>query len=302
MKMISKFWMQILRLIGHQEYIRYGIRYRIIGLFYPPYSDRSIPFEVDFFGSIYKGNLNCFLEWNVYFFGAYEKFELFMLRNFIAKTNNPIFIDIGANIGHHSLFMSNFCSLVHAYEPYEAVSKQLEDKISYNNIKKIQLHKVGLGQKDCELDFYAPKGSNTGTGSFVAMHDTQNNQLFGKLQIVNGDHHISSLNLNHIDLIKIDVEGFEKDVLIGLEKTLQKFRPIIFMEFSLDTQLSFKNEEDMMSIFPDGYIVKLIQTNRPFAVFFNVPNYSLEHFDFNKLGSNIVLLPTEIAQKLGLNI
>ena len=69
-----------------------------------------------------------------------------------------------------------------------------------------------MGQKDEMLSFYAPKGANQGTGSFVE-HHTKNNEEYGLLKVVNADEYISKLELKKIDLIKIDVEGFEKNVL-----------------------------------------------------------------------------------------
>jgi FkbM family methyltransferase len=285
--------LKLLSLIGHLEWVRFGIRYRIIIFFCNSSDTDSHEFEVDFFGSIYKGNLNNYIDWNVYFFGAYEKFELFMLRDLIKEKFKPVFIDIGANIGHHSLFMSRYCDKVHAYEPYEPVRKQLDLKIQRNNIQNIHVHKVGLGQTDCELDFFAPTSDNTGTGSFISTHDINNNKFFGKLQIVNADNHIAKLHLDHIDLIKMDVEGFEKNVLLGMNETLKKYRPILFMEFSGDTQHSFYGEEEIMSLLPIDYCVKLVEVNKPIGTFFNQPATRYKSFNFNVAGGNIIFFPLE---------
>ena len=292
--------LKILRIIGHLDWVRIGIRYRIISLFCNSSNIGSHEFEVDFFGSVYQGNLNNYIDWNVYFFGAYEKFELFMLRALLKGKPKPVFIDIGANIGHHSLFMSRCCDQIHAYEPYELVRRQLELKIQRNNIQNIHVHKVGLGQIDCELDFFAPQGDNTGTGSFIATHDVENNKLFGKLQIVNADNHIAMLGLHHIDLIKMDVEGFEKNVLIGMKVTFEKYRPILFMEFSADTQKSFYGEEEMMSLLPVDYCVKFVEVDKPIGIFFNQPKHHYKDFDFNIAGGNIVFFPLEPTKKLRL--
>ena len=66
---------------------------------------------------------------------------------------------------------------------------------------------------------------------------------YGKLEIVEGDLYISKLNLKRVDLIKIDVEGFEKYVLLGLKDTLEKYRPFVVMEYSKVTRdnLTIKN-------------------------------------------------------------
>jgi FkbM family methyltransferase len=290
--------LKILRIIGHLDWFRFGIRYRIISFFCNSGETDSHEFEVDFFGSVYKGNLNNYIDWNVYFFGAYEKFELFMLRALIKEKLKPVFIDIGANIGHHSLFMSGYCDQVHAYEPYEPVRRQLDLKIRHNNIQNIYVHKVGLGQEDSELDFFAPISDNTGTGSFISTHDINNNKFFGKLQIVNADNHIANLGLDHIDLVKMDVEGFEKNVLLGMKETFRKYRPILFMEFSADTQHSFYGKEEIMSLLPIDYYVKLVEVNKPIGVFFNQPAHHFKDFNFKISGGNIIFFPKEVTKKL----
>ena len=66
-----------MRLLGHQNWLRFGIRDRIIRYFVNPDTINSWEYETDFFGLSYKGNLNTFLDWFVYFYGAYEKEVLF---------------------------------------------------------------------------------------------------------------------------------------------------------------------------------------------------------------------------------
>jgi len=283
--------LRLLQFLGHQDWIRYGVRNRIIRSFCNPDIVGSYNFEVDFFGLKYRGNLSCYLDWVVYFYGAYEKYELLLLRDLLKGKARPVFIDIGANVGQHSLFMSQYCDRIHAFEPYEFVRRQLDLKIQHNGISNIVLHNVGLGHKDCELEYFAPKGHNTGTGSFVPSHEIDNNQFIGKLQVVNGDAYISKLRLDRLDLIKIDVEGFEKNVLMGIRDTLLKYRPIVFMEFSTETKRSFQGEDEMMSMLPANYSVKSVQTYRPCCLLFSKPGYSYVDFNFNVSSGNLVFFP-----------
>ena len=285
----------LLRWLGHQDWVEYGVRDRMIRRLCNPDVVAPHDFEVNFFGVKYKGNLSCYLDWVVYFYGAYEKYELLLLRDLVKDKARPVFIDIGANVGQHSLFMSRYCERIHAFEPYEPVRRKLEINIRRNGIRNIVVHNVGLGHEDCALDFFAPKSRNTGTGTFVSSYATDSHECMGKMRVVGGDGCVSGCGLDKLDLIKIDVEGFERNVLMGLRNTLRKYRPVVFMEFSTETKRSFQGEREMMSMLPENYLVKSIQTCRPCCKYFSRPGYRYVDFDFSVSGGNLVFVPCEEA-------
>ena len=166
-----------LRFIGHQHYIRRG-RDRVIRMFHPPDSSPSIPFEVPFFGMRYPGNLNDFIDWSVFMYGGFTPHELYILRDVavaLAKENGaPLsFYDIGANVGQHSLFMSQYVGQVFSFEPFDGVRNKILEKIALNQSKNMTVFPVGLGDVNAELDFFEPSGANHGTGSFVADEELQ---------------------------------------------------------------------------------------------------------------------------------
>ena len=280
------------RLLGHQDWLRAGLKNRIITHLFNPESLPPYPFAVNFFGLQYSGRLNCYIDWFVYFYGAYEKQVLFLLRDLVAtRQGRPIYIDVGANVGQHALFMSQYCKQVHAFEPFEPVTRSLKENIRRNSITNITIHNVGLGEREEELDFFAPTGANTGTGSFVSTVATDRNRFAGKLQVVSGDECVAKLGLTEVDLIKIDVEGFEKHVLNGLSNTLRSCRPVVLMEFSAETQRSFDREEELRATLPQGYTIKKVITDRSCCVFFSKGGYGLTDFDFTAPGGNILLTP-----------
>jgi FkbM family methyltransferase len=287
--MPSPVTLNLLRLFGHQDWLAFGVRDRIIRYFVNPDTVEGKEFETDFFGLRYQGNLNTFIDWSVYFYGAYEKGIIYLLRDLVNEKQNAIFIDIGANVGHHSLFMSKICQEVHSFEPYDKVKDIFMSKLLYNKCSNITVHNVGLGAKNEFLDFYAPAGRNIGTGSFMAEHARDNNIKLGQLEIVEGDAYISKLNLAKIDLIKIDVEGFEKSVLLGLRKTLEKYRPFVVMEYSLVTRNNLTISQ-LREILPGGYSIQAISTNQTSCLLFNRMHYSLTEFDPENVKSADLLL------------
>ena len=261
--------------------------------FYNPETVEPYEFEVDFFGFKYCGNISDYIDWNVYFFGAYEKAELFLMRGLVMHNDVPVFLDVGANTGQHSLFMSAFCNSVHSFEPYEVVRAKLESKINVNGIKNIHIHKLGLGDKAEELEYYAPQGCNSGMGTFLDENGETHKELIGKLEVVIGDEYLKSNGIDNISLIKIDVEGFEKAVLLGLKETLQKHRPIILMELSGHTKASFEGKDGLLKVLPNGYKINQIIAERPIGVFFNRQSYELVDFDFDRSNGNILCVPVE---------
>jgi FkbM family methyltransferase len=203
------------------------------------------PFNKEFFGLRYQGNLNNSIEFSIFYFGAFEKPLLYFLGDTIcnikqqhtgdnrnAEGLRSCFCDIGANIGQHSLFVSRLVDQVHAFEPFDDVSARLEDHIALNQISNIKLHKIGLSDKTEQLTFYAPTGRNKGIGSFDASTREKSTVATGELSLVRGDEYFERNNILPVTLMKIDVEGFEKKVLSGLQQTITTQRPIIICEVS----------------------------------------------------------------------
>ena len=244
-----------LRLLGRSEWLPLGARSRLIGLFCRSEYCASLPFEVDFFGLRYPGDLSCFSDWSVYFFGAYEKASLFYLRDLLHDRGGEVFIDIGANVGQHTLFMSEYARVVHAFEPWDVVRRSIEEKVKRNTLTNVKIHPVGLGERHEWLPYYAPLGSNTGTGSFDSHHATDRNRPSGKLELVNGDEYFDANEIGNIDLIKIDAEGWEKFVLLGLRKTLARSKPTVFMEISESTLRTLDGPDELRRCVPECYEV-----------------------------------------------
>lgn len=278
--------LKILRFIGCQAWIRFGIRSCFIRLFIRPYKCNSYKFEVDYFGLKFAGDLKTSVAWEVFFFGAYEKYGLMLVRDLLRNRTNPICIDVGANCGTYSIFMSKFSKQVHAFEPNKIALAALKENIAINDISNITVHDVALGDKNCNLDLHIAKNADTAWSSFVY---GSNKPIYGDhvtVEAVKGDDIVEKLNLQKIDLIKIDVEGYERNVLLGLKRTINKFRPIIFMEFSKFTKKSFINIDEWNAIM-NGYNVHNFEGYRPLLLFFDRQKYRISKFDFSSSGKDL---------------
>jgi len=143
------------------------------------YVDGDFDFSADLFGLSYEGNTSNYIDNQIFFHGAYEKPVLFLLRDVMSNhsSGKGVFLDIGANTGQHSLFMSRYASQIHAFEPYPPVLERFRKLVEKNRLKNIVIHPVGLGNDNSKLPFYRPPDNNLGTGSFVDGFKKDNSYL-----------------------------------------------------------------------------------------------------------------------------
>lgn len=228
------------------------------------------PFEIDFYGLRYRGNLSNGIEFAMYHYGAFEKPLLYFLRDALraiqetheAREREAIFLDIGANIGQHSLFMSLYADRVHAFEPYHAVANSLREHIRLNAIDNIVVHELGLSDNNGTLPFYAPVGSNKGVGSFDSRSQQRGNRCVGELMIRRGDDFLAANDIPLVDLIKIDVEGYERRALLGMRRMLENSRPVIVCEISYGQPHSFRSKKDLLACLPKDYRLLRFDTRK----------------------------------------
>ena len=217
---------------------------------------QDFDFTTDFFGLRYEGSMRNLLDQHIFYYGAYEKPILFFFRDLVQSggVDRRIFLDIGANVGQHSLFMSKFVKTVHAFEPYEPVLKKFRRLIEINGIKNVVIHPFGLGNEDSKKPFYPPPDINLGIGSFDPSFSREN-KPDSELEIHKGDDVLEHAGIGPVGLIKMDIEGYEKPALLGLQRTLRKDRPIVAFELSVNPQslISIKDREDLQSLFPPQY-------------------------------------------------
>jgi FkbM family methyltransferase len=213
-------------------------------------------FVADLNGARYEGNTGNFVDSHIFFFGAFEKSVLYFLRDTMksAYSNNGVFLDIGANTGQHSLFMSKYAKEVHAFEPWEPVIKRFRRMVEINHIKNIVIHPFGLGDENSKKLFFRPPDNNLGTGSFVEGFK-EDNSIEGELEIRTGDDALEEAGVTSVALIKMDIEGYEKLALKGLRRTLLAQRPIVEFELSADPKspVSIKNKDELTALFPEKY-------------------------------------------------
>ncbi len=178
--------------------------------------------------SLFISPLNGFIDAHIYLYGVYEPFILDIVDDTLQ--DGMTFVDVGANIGEHSMFAAAIVGKhgsVHSFEPIPRIYAQLGDSIRHNHFGSIiTTHNVALGEKEHTQILHINQ-KNIGGSSLV--EDSGVGESI-EVNIRRGDRYLTSLT--RIDLMKIDVEGYEYEVLQGSHKALLTHKPVILLEFS----------------------------------------------------------------------
>jgi FkbM family methyltransferase len=147
-----------------------------------------------------------------------------------------VVFDIGAYIGIYSLWAAKRVDeegFVVAFEPNPLAFRWLISNIMLNKMKNIKALPFALGDKSSKATLYVAR-ENIEASSLIKDHLINNPSGYYTVAnvytvpILSLDYIIDKSNkiigraINHIDLVKIDVEGYEMNVLKGAEKTLNK--------------------------------------------------------------------------------
>lgn len=164
-----------------------------------------------------------------YFFGFRDRAQ----ENLFAMCREDFCVlDVGANIGLTFLTFAKRASKgrVVAFEPDPLNFSYCLHNLSLNNSDNAAVFNIGLGSRDADLNLEVPLETNRG-GNRIS----PNPHVPGvKVNIKKLDNIFHELGMLHLDLVKIDVEGYELHVLKGGERTLRMYKPILFIEVDND--------------------------------------------------------------------
>ena len=173
--------------------------------------------------------------------------ELICLRYGLRNT----FVDIGANIGTYSLALGRNFSNVMAFEPNPETHSLLSHNLKFNLACNYLASQIALGDKSCSGSLSVTK-SNRGGATLLHCNHKCDENVTVKVETLDGflERHDRNCEKTIVDLIKIDVEGFESDVIEGAIDTIRSHQPLIAFEWSS----SSRNNHSHVQILEDlGY-------------------------------------------------
>ncbi len=150
--------------------------------------------------------------------GVYEKEEIEVLSKLISSKDHVV--DIGANIGNHTIAFSKISKRVYSFEAHPKTFKIL--KFNTNEYKNIKIFNLGISNRKGFLFFRNTKSTNIG-GKKLSKSGSIKSQINTLDNIIKLD--------KKIKLIKIDIEGHEYEALIGMKKILNNNNCLLLLEF-----------------------------------------------------------------------
>jgi FkbM family methyltransferase len=224
-------------------------------------------------------------------------FELYE-RQFVWEFLKPgmAMLDVGA---HHGLYtviaatrVGNSGRVV-AFEPSPRERARLEAHIRLNELSQVSVEAIALGREQSRATLYLPTKKNSGYNTLRVPEFLKAEVTPVEVPIVKLDDYLAAAPERHLDLIKIDVEGAERDVLLGGEEVLSKapLRPLLLCEV----------EDERTS--PWGYrALEIIEMTEAwgYSWFLPLSGGRLTPFDSRpeRFAHNLVAIPPERRQEL----
>lgn len=134
-----------------------------------------------------------------------------------------VVLDVGAHVGYYAMLFSHYGGTVHAFEPTDTFDWLVENLAVYPWTNNVTCHQLALGARTAPAQ------------------DEMLWKLWGhklektRCDFITVDDFVARENLSRLDFVKIDVDGFDLDVLQGMERTMQMLMPTIAIELSAES-------------------------------------------------------------------
>lgn len=150
--------------------------------------------------------------------------EINTLKKVKEHFKNPVIFDCGSNKGQYAgmcLKELGDSATVHCFEPAKNTFKQLQDNLG--NKKNVKLTKAGVGEKTTKMKLYSD--SDTSIHAALFQHDLSHHNLNMKEQeevdIITLDNYCKENSVSKVNLLKLDIEGYEYFALLGAKEILK---------------------------------------------------------------------------------
>lgn len=157
----------------------------------------------------------------------YHKLEAALAH--LPQTRRRLCVDVGGHVGLWSMWLAPAFAHVHAFEPVPLFADIFPWNVGGGNVT---LHRTALGARADTVEITVPDGQTGGAHISIGGKHPGNKYARGGTSVYAGlpMRTLDSFGFEHVDLIKIDVEGYERQVIEGGEHTIKACRPLIVIE------------------------------------------------------------------------
>jgi FkbM family methyltransferase len=206
------------------------------------------PFEQRISGSgIIASHRRCAVSALINSHGLYDYNNMKLIQDLLR--GGGTFVDIGANIGSYTLIGSeNSAAQVYAFEPHPITFQMLQKNIDLNQRNNVSLHNVALGSSEGEVFLTDRRGSSI-------------NHIVPGSQRPPGTVAVPCHRMDHLcqiaditpQIVKIDVEGFEYDVLLGFGEFISSVQLLMIEMNGLSDERSHGQREIHSLLLSKGF-------------------------------------------------
>ena len=200
----------------------------------------------------------------IFWLGGYNLDILRLLDRRLAP--GMVFVDVGANIGELSLFASRRVGpsgRVYAFEPEPSIAATLRRHVEMNRAANVEVEAIALSDRSGELPLYlrppteVGREKNDGLATLIAAPGAIK---VSTVRVDRFDDWTEGVQLAHLDVLKVDIEGGELAFLEGASESIRRFRPGIVVEASRPSleAAGFRCADLIERIQALGYRIQLI--------------------------------------------
>ena len=190
--------------------------------------------------------------------GLYEKENLALLLKLLEQLPQPTVLDIGANIGNHTLAFATRAHAVHAFEPIPYLHAVLSSNVQRNALAHVHTHNLALSDHAGSATINMVNAGNYGASSFDKRTEGTTPV---DVMLTTGDAFVMAHDIARVDFVKIDVEAHEVFVLRGLMQTLQRDLPFITMEWNDPLTIERLRGSPELQFLQQHYEIRVLGSN-----------------------------------------